>query len=229
VLFAAAAGAIVGALQDDYDRQYVGRQATPPANPNELTSAEFLKLDINYVVPPSPGTNYPIGLNWNYMRETNLNTYTFTQNDTSYNLHYLKSFTVKAPAVYDRMREGGLPVSAQFVRPDGTLFVGSQLHVRAIIAGPDKISRVFPLYDNGTTGTPNDGWYYGTYNMLEHEAPAGVYYLLVIAQEVNLATEGLAPVTAAGFIGGLVVTPQLTLSFDATPCRLNHDAVIIVV
>lgn len=232
----AGALASAAAASDGPDLHYRGQEATPPAK-DELTLSEAVRLSIHYPVPPSPGHNYPIEGQWEYTRKTTGKTYLFKAEDKRENLHFLKSYEVKAPAVHDR-RDGPLKVCARFQKPDGSYYRGGELYVTGLLVSTYGANRHFGLSDHGMEldDKANDGWYCGGYMFRreekyrepEEQDLAGDWYLFVFAQDVNTVLDGTTPFDAAHTIGGLLRTSQLVLNFN-NPCELNHDAVIHVV
>jgi hypothetical protein len=232
---AAGAVATLAIASDGPDLHYRGQEATPPAR-NELTLSETVHLKISYPVPPNLGRNYPIEGEWKYTRKTTGNSYHFSAKDKRKNLHFLKSYEVKAPTIHDRRKP--LKVCARFQKPDGSYYRGGELHVNALLVSQYDVNRHFILSDDGMgqDDKANDGWYCGGYTFRrdekyvepENQDLPGDWYLFVFAQDVNTVTEGTPSVDAARTIGGLILTPQLVLNFDS-PCELNHDATIHVV
>ena len=232
-----AAGALATAAiaSDGPDLHYRGQAATMPAA-GELTVGEAVRLKIDYLVPPSPGVNFPIGGSWDYLRMTTGASYNFGASDQRDNIHYLASYTVDAPRVHDR-RDGPLVVCAEFVRPNGDRFRGAELYVSAVLVSTYGAVRRFELHDDGRQpdDRASDGRYCGDYHFKreggkrpEDEDRPGDWYLFVLAQDVNTVLDGTDPFDAAHTIGGFVLTPQLILAFNE-PCELNHDAVVHVV
>jgi hypothetical protein len=237
-LYAAAGLAGTAAIASDGpDLHYRGQEATPPP-PGELTLSEAVRLQIDYVAPPSPGRKFPIAGKWSYARTTTADTYTFGASDTRENIHWLDSYEVDAPAMHDRLT-GPLVVRGRFKKADGTYYRGSDLYVTGTLVSDYGAVRRFELRDHGLgfDKEAGDGWYTGGYHFQRRpitvghkriEDKPGTWYLFAVAQDVNTVRQGTAPFDAAHTIGGFVVTTQLELAFDS-PCQLRHDAVIQVV
>ncbi|MBM7865297.1 hypothetical protein GTO89_00745 [Heliobacterium gestii] len=226
-LYSAAGTVATAAIASDGpDLHYRGQQATPPA-PGELTVSESVRLKIDYTAPPSPGTKYPIAGKWEYTRLTTGNNYRYQAQDQRENLHYVQSYEVDAPAVFDRAK-GPLIIRARFTKPDGSYFRGHELYVSAVLVSRHGLVRRFEMHDDGMGDDqrPNDAWYTGSYPIREDEPDT--WYLFVLAQDVNTVEEGTDPYDAAQNIGGFLITPQLNLNFQK-PCEINHDATIKVV
>ena len=237
-LYAAAGLAVTAAIASDGpDLHYRGQEATPPAA-GELTLSESVRLQIDYVAPPSPGVRFPIAGKWTYRRATTGGTYDFGASDERENLHWLSSYEVQAPSVHDRL-SGPLVVRGRFEKPDGPAYAGADLYVSAVLVSDYGAVRRFELRDHGLgfDEKAGDGWYTGGYLFLRRpivlghkriEDRPGTWYLFVLAQDVNTVRQGTDPFAAAHTIGGFVLTNQLELAFDE-PCRLRHDAVVQVV
>lgn len=237
-LYAAAGLAGTAAIASDGpDLHYRGQEATPPGA-GELTMAESVRLEIDYVAPPSPGVRFPIAGKWFYRRTTSGGTYDFGATDERENLHWLASYEVQVPATHDRL-SGPLVVRARFEKPDGPRYAGSELYVSGILVSDYGAVRRIELRDHGLglDEKAGDGWYTGGYVFQRRpivlgdkriEDRPGTWYLFVLAQDVNTVKQGTDPFTAAHTIGGFVLTNQLELAFDE-PCRLRHDAVVQVV
>lgn len=235
-LYAAAGGlATIAIASDGPDPHYRGQAATIPAA-GELTTSEAVRLKIDYVAPPSPGANYPIEGAWEYVRTTNANSYSTGAADVRANLHYVSTYKVETPATYDR-RDGPLVICATFSRPDGSPYRGADLYVSAVLVSTYGAVRRFELRDDGRGPDKGaaDGEYCGEYMFRreggkrpEDEDRPGDWYLFVFAQDVNDVPDGTDAFVASHTIGGMLLTPQLQLAFNA-PCQLNHDAVIHVV
>lgn len=237
-LYAAAGLAGTAAIASDGpDLHYRGQEATPPGA-GELTMAESVRLEIDYVAPPSPGVRFPIAGKWFYRRTTSGGTYDFGATDERENLHWLASYEVQVPATHDRL-SGPLVVRARFEKPDGPRYAGSELYVSGVLVSDYGAVRRIELRDHGLglDEKAGDGWYTGGYVFQRRpivlgdkriEDRPGTWYLFVLAQDVNTVKQGTDPFTAAHTIGGFVLTNQLELAFDE-PCRLRHDAVVQVV
>jgi hypothetical protein len=235
----AAAAAIAS---DGPDLHYRGQEATPPGA-GELTLSESVRLQVDYVAPPSPGRRFPIAGKWRYTRTTDAAVYEYETRDERENIHWLASYEVDAPAVHDRS-SGPLVIRGRFSRPDGSVYRSGELYVCAVLVSTYGVARWFECKDHGMEfdWDAGDGWYSGGYRFRrsgrQTENPSassaqkldlpGTWYLFLLAQDVNTVREGEDPFTAAHTIGGFVLTSQLELRFD-TPCQLRHDAVIQVV
>lgn len=233
-----AAGTLISIAiaSDGPDPMFRGQEATPPAT-GELTTMEKVHIKIQYPVPPSPGTSYPITGEWVYTRVTTGNVYTFEAKDERKNLHYAKEYSVEVPTTVNRYHEP-IIIKARFVKPDDSIYKGHELYVSALLIDPNGIGRWLELHDDGIKPDEqaNDGIYTGWYRFRQEAKavaripgdPAGTWYLYVFAQDVNLVTPDMKPQEASYVIGGLVLTNQLKLNF-ARLCQLTPDAAINVV
>jgi len=71
----------------------------------------------------------------------------------------------------------------------------------------------------------------GIYTGRRHfsQKSAGLWRYFVLAQDVNHATPDLDPEEAAQIIGGMVLTHQLTITFDQDECPFVPDGYVMVV
>jgi hypothetical protein len=155
-LFAASgASALIAELSDDADLFDRGQTQTPP-NAGELTVDELVHFDLTRIDTPSLGTNFGGTIKWNYSRTLDsgrILTYS-TSNDFS-NIHYLKSYKVNVDGThndskhYTHQYKNPLIIGAQFTKPDGSLFRGSQLYVFAVLFSDTGIKIGFELRDDG--------------------------------------------------------------------------------
>jgi hypothetical protein len=132
----------------------------------------------------------------------------------------------KDDGLYDHLARRPLTIASTFTSPSGELYKGSSLYVVALLRlSTSKTERFVELRDQGGEKNgidPNSGTYLGDFGRI----PAGTYYLLVFAQNVNNDPEGTEPRKAAQTIGGMLLTDQFTLGLNGSPCALHHGAVI---
>ncbi|WP_061297970.1 hypothetical protein [Herbidospora cretacea] len=241
---AAGAVATIAVASDGEDPHYRGQAATIPP-PGERTIAESVRLRYDYLEPPNPGQPFQILGAWDYTRTTDGGVYTYSVSEQRENTHVAADRVVDVPDVFDR-QNGPLMVRAQFTRPGGMPYQGGELYVLGVITSPDGKSFPFEMQDNGMLddSAPGDGWYCGLagyggldggpYGSVPHDgkewpsAQAGDWLLFVIAQDVNLAREGMSPHEAAQYIGGLPITDQLRLQFN-DKCVLVADKVVTII
>ncbi len=240
-LYSAVGLAVTAAIASDGpDLHYRGQAATLPKK-GELTVSERVRLKIKYLTGPRLGKPFPIAGDWEYVRTTTGNSYSFSASDERANIHWLDSYEVDAPQTHDRF-SGPLQVRARFKKPDGTYYRSGQLYVSAFLVNTTGIARRFEMKDHGIEfdKKADDGWYTGGYLFSRSSGgqtihvsaakndPPGDWYLFVFAQDTNTVLQGTDPFEAAHTIGGFILTDQLELNFDE-PCKLRHDAVIHVV
>ena len=234
---AAAAMATIAMCSDEADLFWRGQTATPPAS-GLLTVSETVKFSADFPNSLIPGKAFTGDITWDYTRTLNDgSTLTHSATDPYENIHLLKAYDVyidgthNASAHYTHQRRTPLLIGAQFTKPDGTLFTGSQLYTFAVLWSDTGAKKAVELRDDGYTlagdsGPPNAGNYVGEVSMIE--APTGNWYVFVFAQDVNTVLDGTDPFTAAQTIGGMLLTSQLVLNFDDKPCQLDYDAVVSV-
>lgn len=237
-LAAGPVASVVAGLSDDEDPYWRGQEATTPLE-DELTVSEKVRAIIQYPVPPGLGQNYQVHVKWLYERTTSGNSYQFEVEEKRENIHYLKSYEVKAPEKHDR-RSGPLTICARFQKPDGTYYYGDDLYVFGVLVSEYGAVRCFELMDHGMEldEKANDSWFCGGYGLDAKRIHAvvgqpseeldlpGTWYLFVFAQDISTGASEKHPTSKT--LGGIVLTSQMKLSFEE-PCTLDHDAVILVI
>lgn len=228
---AAAAAALAAQLSDERDAIRRGQDNTVPMA-GELTTAEELHAELQYIEPIALGRPFKVGTKWAYTRVTTGNTYTHNVAETNENVHVLKEYVIKAADVVRVYRRELWTVEGRFIGVDGKPLRGGALFVQCFLAGPEGQFRSFVLQDDGQgpDKEPNDGIYTGVYQFAFETKPQGLWRYYVIAQDVNAAKEGLDPEKAAQTIGGFVVTHQLAITFDpASDCPFVPDGHVNVI
>jgi hypothetical protein len=228
---AAAAVATAAALSDVRDPFRRGQDNTAPAS-GALTTAENLKLAITYLETMQLGKPFAIGAKWTYTRETTAGALTYSVDETQTNVHVIDHYHITAPNVVRSYKREPFIVEAKFTGPDGVLYRGAELFVQCFLIGPAGQLRKFLLEDNGAGGrfgdaTANDGIYTGGWQFTVDDK--GLWTFLVIAQDVNDATPNMTPEEAAQIIGGMVLTHQLSITFEGGTCPLVPDGHVNVV
>jgi hypothetical protein len=228
---AAATVATIAACSDVRDPFRRGQDHTTPAS-GALTTAENLKLTITYLETMQLGKPFAIGAKWTYTRETTAGALTYAVNETQHNVHVIDTYEITAPNVVRSYKREPFIVEAKFTGPDGVLYRGAELFVQCFLIGPVGQVRKFLLEDNGAGGrlgdaTANDGIYTGGWQFTEDDR--GIWTFLVIAQDVNDATPNMTAEQAAQIIGGMVLTHQLSITFEGGTCPLVPDGHVHVV
>lgn len=224
---AAAAVATVAACSDVRDPFRRGQDHTMPAA-GALTTAEALKLTVTYLETMQLGKPFAIGAKWNYTRETSAGALTYAVDETQHNVHVIDSYDITAPNVVRSYQREPFIVKAKFTGPDGKLYTGGALFVQCFLIGPVGQLRTFLLEDNGAGGrfgdaTANDGVYTGGWQFTVDDRG------LWTSQDVNDATPDMTPDQAAQIIGGMVLTHQLSITFEGGTCPLVPDGHVHVV
>jgi hypothetical protein len=228
---AAAAVATAAGLSDVRDPFRRGEEHTVPAT-GELTTSESVKCLLSYPEPVQPGRPFAVQAKWEYARTTTGAMYTYAATDVNKNVHVISKYSVEMPNVVRLYKDEPFIVKAQFYGPDQKLYVGHQLFVQCILAGPHGEWRRFILQDDGNFPdmTANDGTYTGIhYFEQDRPDPRGLWMVYVIAQDVNTATPDMKPEDAAELIGGMLLTDQIQISFNGGTCPLvpNGDVNVI--
>lgn len=226
---AAAAAATAAALSDTRDPFRRGQDATP-VGAGVMTVGERLEVEYKYGDPIALGRPFKVGAKWEYTRFTTAGTFTFAATDETANVHTLSKYEITAPDVIRTYKRDLFIVKARFLDADDKAFFGGQLFVQCFLCGPSGQWRSFVLQDNGVQpdAKPNDGTYTGLW-FFRGEDDKGLWTYFVIAQDVNTAQPDMDPEDAAQIIGGLVLTHQLTISFDGGTCALVPDGHVNVV
>jgi hypothetical protein len=228
---AAATVATIAACSDVRDPFRRGQDHTMPAA-GALTTAEGLKLTITYLETMQLGKPFAIGAKWSYTRETTAGALTYAVDETQHNVHVIDSYVITAPNVVRSYQREPFIVEAKFTGPNGQLYRGGELFVQCFLIGPAGQLRKFLLEDNGAGGrfgdaTANDGVYTGGWQFTVDDK--GIWTFLVIAQDINDATPNMTPDQAAQIIGGMVLTHQLSITFEGGTCPLVPDGHVHVV
>lgn len=239
VASAIATGAAAVGLSDKADPWWRGQEATP-VKPGEITTGE--KVDVKFKYPegaPAAGKNYPVAVEWEYTRITNLSTYTYSVDETQECIHVCGGVEVIVPDVHHAFAHP-LVIKTTFKREDGKLFKGDELYAFCLLRSPDDMYFFVDLLDDGLEldEKQNDGIYTGSINMEELYRKLlkgklkleGLWRIYVFAQDVNYADPGMKPEDAAQIIGGFVVASGLQITFDSSlPCPLTAQATVTVV
>jgi PKD repeat protein len=225
---AAATTALIAAASDVRDPIRRGQDNTPP-QPGEITVGENLKAALSYTHPVKPGTPFVVGLTWKYTRTTTGNTYTYSATDANANIHVLSRYEIKAPDVVRVYKRDRFTVEASFFDSDGNIVCGGALFVQCFLIGPQGRWQKISLQDHGDGDDrqANDGIYTGGCYFSSSDAGLWTYY--VIAQDVNNAQPDMKPEEAAQIIGGMLLTNQLTISFDPGTCDFVPDGHVNVI
>lgn len=215
-------------MTDTRDPFRRGQDNTVPAA-GELTTSEQLNVVISYPEPVALGKPFAVSTTWDYTRITTGASYIYSVTETNRNTHVLSRYQIKAPNVIRVYREELFIVEGQFFDENGNLLQDGQLLVQCILAGPQGQYRRFIMQDDGIypDKKPNDGVYTGIHRFIEQDH--GFWKIYVIAQDINTAQPNMSPEQAAQIIGGVVLTQQLTISFNGGTCPLVPDGEVHVI
>jgi hypothetical protein len=228
---AAAAVAIAAGASDERDPFRKGADNTAPAGPSEKTISEELELTFNYSDAIDFGKPFKVGADWKYVRHTDSSSYTHEVAETNANVHLLSKYEIKAPDTVLVYKREMFVIEASFYDADDKLFKGGQLFVQCFLIGPNGQWRKIILQDNGmpmnADKKANDGIYTGRHFFSTNDK--GLWTYFVIAQDINNAQPDMEPEEAAQIIGGMVLTNQLTLTFDGGECKFVADGHVNVI
>jgi hypothetical protein len=231
LLAAAAAVATIAAASDVRDPFRRGEDHTPPGK-GETTLAEKVNLKIGYPEPVTLGKPFAVKADWKYQRITNVATYDYSVSEVNNNVHVVSKYEINAPDVVRLYKREPWIVKARFLGPGGEAFRGEQLFVQCFLIGPAGQYVVFPLQDGGIfpDETANDGTYTGIFQFATQDKnPRGIWTYFVVAQDVNAAQPNMTPEQAAQYIGGMVLTHQLTIDFSGGTCPFVPDGHVSVI
>ncbi|WP_425237068.1 hypothetical protein [Ulvibacterium sp.] len=231
---AAAVVAGIAAYSDERDLHRIGQDKTPPKN-GEMTHSESLNASFKYIDPIEFGKPFKVGVDWEYLRTVkDVNgiekTYSYSDTTVNENVHLLSRYEINAPDIVRIYKKQPFLIKASFFDQNDTLLKGSQLFVKCFLIQEETNRQIdFILEDNGerADNSGNDGVYTGLRYFSKNES--GRWKYLVIAQDVNYAKEGIEPEEAAQIIGGMVLTNQLSISFDGGSCPLVPDGDVEVI
>jgi hypothetical protein len=225
---AAAAVATIAACTDVRDPFRRGEDNTVPAA-GELTTGEKLHLVISYPEPVAPGKPFLVGAKWEYTRITTGKTYTYAVDEKNNNLHVLSKYVITAPNVVHTYKKEFWTVKGEFYDQDGNKMKGDQLFVQCFLFGPNGEFRSLVMQDDGIypDEKPSDGVYTGGRYFNSREK--GLWMFCVVAQDINNAQSNKTPEEQAQIIGGMVLTNQLTISFNGGECSLVPDGDVNVI
>jgi hypothetical protein len=226
---AAATVATIAAASDVRDPYRKGQDHTAPDTTTELTKAEALKMSLKYSDPIIPGKPFKVGIEYKYVRHTTAKNYTYSATETNENVHLLDHYVIDAPNVVRAYKREPFIVKAQFYEDDKKLYKGDQLFVQCYLIGPSGQFHTFPLQDNGVSpdAKPNDGTYTGMWRFTTEDI--GLWKFFVLAQDVNRADPNLDPEQAAQIIAGMILTNQLSITFEGGTCPLVPDGDVNVI
>lgn len=228
---AAVAGTLAAASGDARDSFRLGADNTPPANSNETTLGEELELVYTYLEPLELGKPFKVQGDWKYVRTTDASTYSHSQTDTTANVHLLSTYEINAKDVVLVYKRERFVIEAKFYDADNKLFKGNQLFVQCFLCGPNGQWRKLVLQDNGMPQNAdqkaNDGVYAAQHFFSTNDK--GLWTYFVIAQDINAAQPDMKPEEAAQLVGGIVLTNQLTITFDGGECALVPDGHVNVI
>lgn len=241
-------GGGVAAFTDYKDSIRRGQENTIPSD-GELTIAEQVNMSIGYPEAIIPGQSYAVDADWEYTRMTTGDSYTYSVTETPNNQHTLSTYTVDAPREIKRYNNEKFEIEAGFYDDRGNP-LDDDLFVFCLLLGPNGQILRLPMQDDGISPDrePNDGVYtteldfrsftssmtIGPEAMLETEKLAAedvtgrwIYY--VLAQDINTAKPDMEPEEAAKYSGGMVLTPQLSISVDGGECPVSPDGHVDVI
>jgi hypothetical protein len=226
---AAAAVATAAAASDVRDPFRKGADHTAPGA-GELTVGEHLDFEYVYTEPVALGRPFQIDAKWKYERITTGGTYSHNPpTETNKNVHVLSRYDITAPDVIRGYKREPFVIKGSFFDAGDKTLTGADLFVQCFLVGPAGQWRKLVMQDHGVDpdDKPNDGVYTGMTYFGTGDVGLWKYY--VIAQDINHASPDMKPEEAAQIIGGMVLTHQLTLTFDEGTCEFVPDGHVNVI
>jgi hypothetical protein len=229
---AVAAGAVKVGMSDEIDPWRRGQAATI-VSPDETTTSE--RLDVSFVPLDDlePGKPFRIQLNWLYSRITDKGAYHASAQDIRTNTHLLGSKVLTVPRRVS-VSQDSVMARASLTRADGSPYRGPELYVTLVVRPPAIQGGEFRAI---LTDPDERGEYYGYFKLepaIQELRRLGQNYLgnwrlYVIAQDVNLAPDGLPPIEAAQIIGGFPIAGPAVISLKSGVCAaVPPDALMLV-
>jgi hypothetical protein len=213
------------ALADGRDPWIRGRELTPPQDlAGEQTIKETLEAEIDYPKALELNEDYALGVQWKYTRTTEvggrLRQYHHEVKETANNPDALKKRVLSTNSPVSLSQSPLLIVTAEFVLKDGTALSGSDVYGIAIFGAPDgsvyrrALSNNVDQFGSGA----KRGVYRAILNLSQLERPVssliGNWAVHVVAQRVNAAREGDAPMVAAQYFGGGLLATSFGVKFS---------------
>jgi hypothetical protein len=230
---AAAAVATVAACSDVRDPYRRGQDNTVPGA-GENTILEKLDAKFKYPEPIAMGRPFKAGVDWKYTRITvdpanAQHSYSFSASDMNENVHVLSNYIIKAPDVIRVYQKQPFIITGEFFDAKQKQMSGAQLFVKCFLFGPGGRVISFAMQDDGLTPDQkaNDGLYTGIHYFSRDDG--GLWKIYVIAQDINNAQTDMNPEDAARIIGGMVLTHQLTITFEGGNCPFVADGDVNVI
>ena len=233
VALGAAAGSIASAViagaADVRDPFRRGQDNTLPGA-GETTIAENLNIEFSYPGSIVLGTPFPVGVKWDYHRITVdaaavQKDYPYSVAEVNKNVHVLSKYVITCPNIIREYLREPFIIKGQFYGTKDELKRGGELFVKCYLVGPDGGSDVITLgmQDSGIypDAEANDGTYTGIYYF--NETQKGLWKIYVLAQDINDAQPDMTPDEAAQIIGGMILTGQLTITFEGGTCKHVPD------
>jgi hypothetical protein len=227
--------AVIAGAADVRDPFRRGQDNTLPGA-GETTVGENLNIEFSYPEPLVLGTPYAVGAKWDYHRITmdaasNQKEYAYSVDEVNSNIHTLSKYVITCPNVVRVYREEPFIIKGEFFSGQDKIMRGGQLFVKCFLVGPDSGNNVisFLMQDSGIypDSEAGDGIYTGIYRFSEKQK--GLWKIYVIAQDINNAQPDMTPDEAAQIIGGMVLTGQLTITFDGGTCKHVPDGDVNVI
>lgn len=230
---AIAAYAVKAGLADEIDPWRRGQDATPVPL-DEVTLSEIVDVELTPLEDLVAGVQFGVRANWRYSRITDRAIYTFAATDEKKNTALAGKHILRAPSPV-KANEHQVTIEAEISDQFGQLYSGVQLFVYVIIKPPAGTGGEFRIV---LCDPKDEGVYRGLFHLADavgqmrerQDGYLGEWRLYLVAQNINLAPDGLPPEEAAKFIGGSPVVAPISVVLRSDHCPLAQpDAVMTVV
>ena len=232
------AGAV--ALSDLIDPYRRGEAASPPKD-KDLTQAETLDFELDYINLPLPGFPFRIGVDWEFTRHgVNLQDYPkVVQRDDEVNIHYLDQVnvnTIDGNTDYPRSTTRELIITADLTSQafearskkeiaDKERAMPPEFYVYGVLrhraSGRTKTA-IFRNDGNYPDVSQNDRIFTGTFPIVEVD-PLGDYDIMVMVQNVNNAPSEWEAVEKAQVIGGFLYSRNFRIRHDQNTGSCKYE------
>jgi hypothetical protein len=216
---------------DDADPWRRGQAATPPGR-GELTTGETVRFSLSYSEPLVAGKPFPVGVEWEYQRQTTGHTRRHRVREDRVNTHLVSKAAFDAVPAVSHGNEM-VDLTATFERPDSKLYAGPDLYTYALVVAPSgRFARV-RLEDTAHTGTYRCRFVPAQLAARwgqQRDEVRGTWKVFVCAQDTNAAVAGEPPEQMAQFLGGYMVHAPFPISVDGSrPCPDKPDTTFTLV
>ncbi|QHC92601.1 hypothetical protein PchlR47_31275 [Pseudomonas chlororaphis] len=228
-----AAYAVKVGLADEIDPWRRGQHATPVPD-DETTLSEIVDVELTPLEDLVAGVQFGVRVNWRYSRITDRAIHTFAVTEERKNTALAGKHILRAPSPV-KVNEHQVTIEAEIPNHLGQLYSGVQLFTYVIIKPPAGTGGEFRIV---LSDPKCEGVYRGIFNLARavsqlrerKDGYLGDWRLYLVAQNINLAPDGLPPEEAAKFIGGSPIVAPFSVALRSVNCPVTlPDAVMTIV